>query len=118
MKLYQYIYYGIYRLLLRTSLGDVAEYLAAVWLAVLAGLNLIVMLSFTGIDLRAVASVETRSSMLFGELLILNYVLFIRKRNYETIIASNADETCRQKKIRRLVSLSYIVLSLAALFVA
>jgi hypothetical protein len=117
MNIYNYLYFGIYRLLLKTSAKDVAEYIAAVWLAVLVGINFTVIIEAMGVDVREYLSLTTYSSILFGGLIFLNIMLFLRKKKYKGIVVAHSVETKSKRNIRRLITIGYIVLTFAALII-
>ncbi len=117
MNIYNYLYFGVYRLLLRTSAKDVAEYIAAVWLAVLIGINLTVIIKAIGIDVREYLTLEMYSVFLFGGLVFLNIMLFIRKKNFKSIIAAYENETKGKRNIRRLITFCHIILTFVTLII-
>jgi hypothetical protein len=117
MNIYNYLYFGIYRLLLKTSARDVAEYIAAVWLAVLVGINFTVVIKAIGIDVREYLTLTMYSTLLFGGLVFLNILLFLRKKNFKSIIETYKDETRGKRNIRRLITLCYIILTFVTLIV-
>lgn len=115
MKLYNYIYFGIYRLLLKTSAKDVAEYIAAVWLAVLIGINFTVIIKIMGVRVKEFLSLTTYSSILFGGLITLNVLLFLRKKKYRGIVDAYNIETKSKRTIRHVITIGYIILTFATL---
>jgi uncharacterized phage infection (PIP) family protein YhgE len=115
MNIYNYLYFGIYRLLQKTSAKDVSEYIAAVWLAVLVGINITVIIKAIGVDVREHLSLTTYSSILFGSLIFLNVMLFLRKKKYVRIVDAHKVETKSKRNIRRLITIGYIILTFTSL---
>jgi hypothetical protein len=103
--------------LLKTSAKDVAEYIAAVWLAVLVGINLTVIIKAIGFDVRGCVSLTAYSTLLFGGLVLLNILLFLRKRKYKRIIKTYSDETIGKRNIRQIITISYIILTFITLII-
>lgn len=117
MNIYNYLYFGIYRLLLKTSAKNVAEYIAAVWLAVLIGINFTVIIKAIGVDVREYLSLTIYSSILFGGLIFLNIILFLRKKKYKDVIDIYSVESKSKRNVRRLITISYIILTFATLII-
>lgn len=117
MNIYFYLYFGIYRLLRGTSAKDVAEYIAAVWLAVLLGINFTVIIKAIGIDVREYLSLTMYSTLLFGGLVFLNVLLFIRKKNYIRILETYNEETKGKGNFRKLITIGYMILTFLTLIV-
>lgn len=100
--------------MLKTSAKDVAEYIAAVWLAVLIGINFTVIIKAIGVDVREYLSLTIYSSILFGGLIFLNIMLFLRKKKYKDVINV---ESKSKLNIRRLITIGYIILTFATLII-
>ena len=111
MNIYKYIYFGIYKLLLKTSAKEVAEIIASVWLSILVGMNFIFIIKCLGIEVREFLSLKVYFSLLYGILILINLYVFIWKKKYKTIIEHYSTEKTNRKNIRLIVTLCYIILS-------
>ena len=115
MNVYKYMYFGLYKLLLKTSAKDVAETIAAVWLAVLIGMNFIFFVKYFGFEVREYLDLRTYFSLVYGVSLLINLYLFIWKKKYRIIIEYYIVETKNKKNIRRIFTVSYIILTFLTL---
>lgn len=117
MRLVKLLYYGLYRCLLKTSANDVAEYIAAVWLAIFVGINITVILKLVGIEITKFISLSVYSIILFGSLIGLALILILRKKKYLEVIASFKEESEKMKVTRVIITCSYIILTFLTLFI-
>ena len=115
MRTLEFIYYRLYRTLLKTTAKDVAEYVACIWFAVLLGVNIIVIIGNLGINPLKQMYPKVYGLLILLPLFILFYFLFLRGKRYLQRVERYKDETKKQHMKGKLILIAYVVASFAAL---
>jgi len=115
LKILDFLYYRLYRMFLKTSAKNVAEYVACIWLAALLGLNLIVIIGSTGVNPLNYMYPKVFGLLILTPLFILFYFRYLRNSRYLKIVERYKNETKRQRIIGNLIMIAYIVATFAAL---
>ena len=118
-KVFDYLYYKLYRATLVGSLKDIAEFAAMIYFSGLIGINVFVLLLFVRkigwLPLRLLNSRQVIILMIC--LFILNYFLFLYDERYKQIITRYKQESETQRKKGNMVVWLYVVISIALIFV-
>jgi len=100
---------------------DVAEYFAIMLMSVLIGLNSFTLFSIvyvlTGIPIDISHAPKLFSVLLFFGILIMLYILLIRKNKHIEIVKEFELETSKKKTIGIVLTISYILISIGLLMV-
>ena len=115
MKVFDFLYYRLYRAFLKTTAKDVAEYVACLWLAGLLAINVIVITKKTGFKPLEIMPPKVWSVLFIVPMFILFYFLFLRGKRYLQIIDRYKDETKQQRMRGNLILIAYVVVTFAAL---
>jgi threonine/homoserine/homoserine lactone efflux protein len=98
---------------------DVAEYFAITLMSVLIGLNTFTLFSIvyivTGVSVDISKAPQLISGLLFFGLLILFYILLVRKNKHLEIVKEYEQETSKKKIIGTALTISYILISIGLL---
>ncbi len=86
MKILDFLYYRLYRALLKTSAKDIAEYIACLWLIGLFAFNIIVITKKLGFMPLEIMSARIWSVLFGVPMLVLFYFVFIHTKRYLKII--------------------------------
>ena len=114
MKIYEYFYYILYKLVQKTSHNDIAEYTTSFLLSIMIGSNIIMILKLMSVFS---AGVDVRTSKIIGAIIgvpiiILNLIYFIRKERYKKIVERYAGKSERDLLPGKVIALSIIAESL------
>jgi len=119
MRILRYSFYRIYQLLKSAGNEDVAEYFAITLMSVLIGLNTFTLFSIvyivTGVSVDISKAPQLISGLLFFGLLILFYILLVRKNKHLEIVKEYEQETSKKKIIGTALTISYILISIGLL---
>jgi hypothetical protein len=119
MRILRYSFYRIYQLVKSAGNEDVAEYFAIMLMSVLIGLNTFTLFSIvyvvTGDSVDISKAPQLVSGLLFFGLLILFYILLVRKNKHLEIVKEYKQETSKKKIIGTALTISYILISIGLL---
>ena len=116
MKVLDYLYLGVYRLLLKTGDKDIAEYSALIFLTIGLSLNVVLILKILSFEPLKYFSFSLR---IFGALVcvlvgILNYFYFIQKGRYKSLLENGQNCTPKEKKINIIISIMFCIESISS----
>lgn len=113
------VFYRFYELMIFVGNKSVAEYFALLMLTFLCSINIITAICALYIltDLKIDTNPILLFIFFFGTLLFF-YFLFLNKNKFETIVAEYKSENQHQKIIGRVYTMTYIILSLLALYIS
>jgi len=114
MKALDYIFKGLYSLLLKTGDKDIAEYSALFLVTIGLTSNFFLFLSLLNF-----APQKFMSARVFGFLIlilfaVLNYFYFISKGRYKVLLDETRIQSIEEKKINNIISIIFCVESVAA----
>lgn len=119
MRVLRYSFYRFYQLLISAGNADVAEYFAIMLMSVLFGLNIFTVFSIiyfvTGVSVDISLAPKLFGVLLFFGILIFSYLSFVWKDKYIEIIKDYEHETSKKKIIGTIITISYIIVSIALL---
>ena len=115
MNFLDYIYYRIWCVLKKTNAKDVAEYVTCIFLVILLGLNIIVILGNTGFNPLEYISSYTFGLMLFIPLMLIMYMLFLRKNRHLHIIDKFSKESKKEQFQGYIILGAYFLFTLTSL---
>lgn len=106
LKVYDYLYFGLYRLLLRTTDEDIAEYSAAIFLSMILVLNLFFIMVVFNLHDQVNLSPRALALLVFIPFVILNYYYFVRSERFKLLAR---EYKCFDKgKLKRISGLSIL----------
>ncbi len=111
-----FLYYRLYRALLKTSARDVAEYAACFWLVSLLAINIIVIIDKMGLKPLEILPARVWSASFEVPMFILFYFIFVHSKRYLKIIDRYLKESEQQRRRGNLVLILYIMTTFAAVF--
>src|SRR5437016_1817420 len=114
MKILDYIYTGLYRLLLKTGDKDIAEYSAFFFISIGLTLNFFVLLSLLNFAPQKCMSARTFGFIVFTLVSVANYFYFISKGRHKTLLEEAASKSAQEKKMNNIISVLFCVESIAA----
>jgi hypothetical protein len=119
VKIFNYLYYKLYRATLLGSLNDIAEYAAMVYFIGLFTINLLVI----GALLRKLEVIPTFTyvkeevAVFTIFLFVFGYLYFLRKKRYKEIIKRYEGENEVSRKRGNLLVWAYVIISFLAIFI-
>ena len=117
MRVLEGFYYTIYRWLLKTSMKDIAKYMALTIMAFLFFVNFVIISKKIGLETLQVMSAKAWSALIIVPLIVIFYFLFVANKRYQAIIEHYAHETKQQRLTRNLVVLGYVLLTFIVLLI-
>lgn len=116
MKILDFLYYRLYKLLLKTTVAYIAEHFAYMSLSLLLSTNLVVIVKNLGINLLEIASARFWGTSVSFGMMIFFYFLFVRSKRYLKLAERYANETKSQRISGNLILLGYVIITFTALF--
>ena len=118
MKAIDYLYYKIYRVVLKGSLNDIAPFAAMIYSCGIICLNLFVIGAFMRKIGLLPFFVRNKNQMIIFMIsfFVLGYFYFIYGQRYKRIIAKHENENANKRKRGNLVVWTYIILSFLMIF--
>ena len=118
LKLFDYLYYKLYRAHLKGSLNDIAEFAALVLFCLLIFENFFVLSAFLRkVDLLPLFFTDKRQVIIcFIVLLSCCSFLFLYKKRYKKIIIKFEQETEVQRRKGNLIVSLYVIISFLLIF--
>ena len=114
MKFYDYLYFGFYRLLSKTTTDkDIAEYSALIFFSIGIGLNFMSALRFCGVNPTDFMPIKVYGLTLYALLLVLNYLYFVRKDYFLILAERYKPTTWREANVLTAVTIFFIIESIA-----
>jgi len=117
MKVLDYLYIGLYRLLLNTNQKDFAEYSAVVFFTVGLSIYLIIFLGFFGFDANKYFPIKGfayASVLLIG---VGNYLRYMRTGRYKTLNEKYLKSSPQEQRLNNVLSIIFFVGSFASLII-
>lgn len=114
MKVINYIYTGLYRLLLKTGDKDIAEYSAVFLISLGLTLNLFIVLRVLSFDPKEFISIRVFGFLVFIFLLAVNYLYFVNKSRHKNLLDNSQKWTAQEKRISSIVSIFFCIESVLA----
>ena len=110
-----YLYYKIYRLSKKSKLQDVAEYMAAAYLATLISINILTLSSLLSkLDiLPFIFNNKYQAGGFFLAMILASWFYFVRNNRYNTIFEKYSSETIKEKIKGNISVIIYVVISFA-----
>lgn len=115
MKVLDFLYYRLYKLLLKTTEADIAHHSAYMFMTMFLSINFIVVVINLGINLLEIAPARIWSLIICGIMMIFFYFLFVRSKRYLRLEAYYANESKKERVRGNLILLAYVVGTILAL---
>ena len=117
MRILDGLYYTFYRWLLKTSMRDIVEHAAYMFVTLLLCTTCVVFLKRIHIDIFILGPARTVGYVMGITLMIILYLFFVKSGRYKEIIERYSGETKKQKLLRNLIVITYIFLTFIVLLI-
>ena len=113
-----YLYYKLYKVMLKSSVKDIAEYMAAVAMGALFGINIVIVSAlFAKLDLLPfIYKTSTMGGTSTGILIIFIGLYYIYEKRYEKVIVKYRNENKRQSLKGNIIISLYVLISFISIF--
>ncbi|HLF33558.1 MAG TPA: hypothetical protein VI583_04945 [Cyclobacteriaceae bacterium] len=113
MIIYEYLFYGFYRLMLNTTYKDVAEYTAGAWLAIGTIINFAGALKILGFEPHGSLTPKVIAIILVVVLYTFNYYYFISLKKFKMIVERYDKYNLRNRKFNMYITVIFIIESIS-----
>jgi hypothetical protein len=117
MKALDYLYVGLYRLLMRTNEKDIAEFSALTFLSVGLVIYLTLLTSFLGFDPRKYLSIRTYGLVFTLFVGLANYFRYLRSGRYKILYDELLKRPIQQQRTCSIVSVAFVAGGLALIII-
>lgn len=112
-----YLYYKLYQASLRSSLRDIPEFLAPVFLGGLVSANVLVISAFLAkLDVAPFLFANSKQGGIFALVLIILLMLYYRKERYKAILKKYSQENEKQRIRGNILVALYVAISFLSIF--
>lgn len=117
MKVLDYVYLGLYRLLLKTNEKDIVEFSAVIFLTIGLSFYLILLLGFLNFDASKYFPIRSFGFVIGGIIGVGNYFRYIRSGRHEILFKKYINSPPHVQKLNMVLSVTFVVASLASLII-
>jgi len=114
MKTIDYLFTGLYRLLLKTGDKDIAEYSALFLITIGLTSNFFLLLRLLSFAPQKFMSAREFGFLSFILFAVINYFYFISGNRYKILLEEAEIQSIEEKKIIRVISIIFCIESVAA----
>jgi hypothetical protein len=113
-----YLYYKLYQASLKSSLRDIPEFLAPVFLGGLISANILVISAFLAkLDVMPFLFANSKQGGIFALVLIVLSMLYYRKERYKPVLEKYSQESGKQRIRGNTVVALYVAISFLSIFI-
>jgi hypothetical protein len=117
MKILDFIYYRVYKILQKTNANDIAEYVACIWLAALFAINIIFLINLFGFHPLKNMNSRVYSSLIIIPIFLFFYFYFIRKKRYLEISKDYSNESREKMLLGNVIFFIYLIITFGLNFI-
>jgi hypothetical protein len=115
--MFDYLYYKLYRAALKSSLSDIPEFIAPVWLAGLISVNVIVSyLYLVKIDVLSNIVTNPKQCGAFCFVMVCVFGITYRKKKRKRVIEKYSIERDNDRKKGNVIVFAYVIISFLLIF--
>lgn len=112
LKVYHFVYFGLYRLLLKTGDKGIAEYSAAIFLTLIVVSNVFCVIVASELNVQGNISNKAFALLIIAPLGIFNYCHFIYSRRYKVLAEEFNEFEHRRKSLISTISIILVIESI------
>ena len=117
-NMFNYLYYKLYQASLKSSLSDIPEFLAPVFLGGLISVNILVISAFLAkLDILLFLFSNNTQAGIFALIIIVLTIFYYRKKRYKPIIKKYSQESQKERVRGNVIVAVYVALSFLLIFV-
>jgi len=113
MNAISYLYTGLYRMLLKTSDKDIAEYSALFLISGGLSINFIVLLRLISLHPEKFISARVFGGIVFTSVVVVNCFYFISNSHHKNLINNSQEWTTQKKRFNSIVSILFCLESIS-----
>jgi hypothetical protein len=120
MRLYNYLYYGIYKLLRKTTHEDIADSSASTFFSLFIYIYIESFFGLIDFDPRYYSNISIRAySLIIGiPIMVFNYLYFEKRKLYIKLEEEYKDVSKKEIRKRNIITISFMVLSIVFLILS
>jgi hypothetical protein len=116
-SMFDYLYYKLYKASLKSSLGDIPEFLSSVFLGGLISANILVISAFLDkINVFPFIFSSSKGAGLFYLILIILMMFIYKEKRRKAILKKYSQETNKERIKGNVIVITYVIISFLLIF--